>query len=62
MVKPFCVCGILNFANTVLLLTERLTGHIRQLSLKGSDVSNIDVKEGAELRNSQAHPRNGHIS
>lgn len=47
---------------SVHLLTERLTGHIRQLRLKSSDVSNVDVKEGAELRNSQAHPRNGHIS
>lgn len=38
------------------------TGHVRQLSLKSGDVRNIDVEERAELRNRDAHPRNGYIS
>ncbi len=46
----------------VLFLTKTLTGHVRQLSLKSGDVSNIDVEERAELRNRDAHPRNGYIS
>lgn len=46
----------------VLFLTETLTGHVRHLSLKSGDVSDIDVEERAKLRNRNAHPRNGYIS